>query len=194
MYLDLESGVEEIKARRKTAEELLHNSPEVYHKYARTLKRVQAIVWREEWRREMTSGLWYFGASEQLARTVLEQLDPERRYLWQSKRRIQDGYRGQEVVIFRNFCGGISYTDLIQMIDKWPYDVITKDYGRIPFVSKHVVIFSTRRPEDVFPMEKKEDGLSQLMRRIVLQSVSDDNAADLEISLMQKVLPTSPST
>jgi len=80
-----------------------------------------------------------------------------------------DGYKQEEVFIMNDFRSkDMNYNQLLQLIDKWEYDLKRRNKEPIPFISKLVIITSILTPEECFSglMEHSKDGIDQLLRRI----------------------------
>lgn len=165
---DLIALKKEILENNLTVDEICEADPFVHHLYGRTLDRLESIKLNKKWRTEMTKGYWIYGETGKgKSHKVFENYHPDTHYVlnlrdngWWEK------YKGQENVIINDFRGEIIYNDLLQLIDKWPYDVKKRNVGSIPFISKNVYITSSLRPEEVYHNRNEKDSIKQLLRRI----------------------------
>lgn len=97
-------------------------------------------------------------------RSVYEFIDHAKIYKHTGDRWF-DGYRGQPVVLFDDFTGGVfKLSYLLQLLDRYPMDVPVKgDF--VKFVPKHIFITSNINPEDWYP-NASEEHKRALFRRI----------------------------
>jgi hypothetical protein len=147
--------------------QILQEDPEMYHMYGRTLDKIEDLRMQQVYRTEMTLAEWIWGSTGTgKSHYVFEGFTPETHYVWKDDKGWQDGYRQQETVIINDFRGKIPYNDLLQMIDKWPYDVSRRGRPPMPFTSKRVLITSSLPPDQVYKNREEEDKLDQLLRRI----------------------------
>ena len=82
-----------------------------------------------------------------------------------------EGYRQQDIVIINEFRGQIPYSELLDLIDKWPKTVKRRNREPVPFTSKHVIITSSLHPKDVYKNLSQTDKMDQLYRRIILHKL-----------------------
>jgi len=155
--------------------------PTLYHQYGRTLEKVELICLRKKWRTEMTEGIWYWGETASgKSHRAFENFHPDTHYLVAlNDKGWWEGYKGQETVILNDFRGEMRYNELLQLIDKWPYDVKLRNKGKLPFISKRVIITSSLPPHKCFPNRQEEDDIAQLLRRIkVIELKRDENPVE----------------
>lgn len=169
---DLDKLKDEILAGKKVDDLTLEN-PTAYHQYGRTMNRVEDIAMRRKYRTEMTEGVWITGdTGVGKSHKAFEGFTPETHYVVNSNDRgWWDGYTQQETVIINDFRGHIPYSELLQMIDKWPYSVPRRGREPIPFTSKKVIITSVLRPEEVYLNVNSRDGIDQLLRRLKVETL-----------------------
>ena len=86
-----------------------------------------------------------------------------------------NGYKGQEIVIINDFTGKISFRQLCQMVDKYPYTVPIRRNEIINFCSKKVIISSDKLPEKIFNFEKVDDDINRFYRRFKVFKLLDIN-------------------
>lgn len=153
----------------KKVDEIVLESPVMYHQYGRTLNKIEDLRMRKVFRDFMTEGIWYYGASGTgKSEKAFENFNPGTHYVWKYENGgWQDGYTQQEIVIIDEFRGQIKYCDLLMMIDKHPnFYVPRRSREPLPFVSKKVIITSSLQPHEVFHNLSQNDSLEQLFRRI----------------------------
>lgn len=163
---DLEEVKNDILEGRTTSEDIAVEHLMIYHQYARTLTKIEDIAMRRKFRTEMTQGIWYFGATGTgKSHIAYEGFNPLTHYNWKDDGGWQDGYIQQETVIINEFRGEIKYKDLLQIVDKFPYEVRRRNREPMPFTSKKVIITSALPPCEVYKNLNEKDSLEQLTRR-----------------------------
>lgn len=161
----------------KTVDEIVKEDPMIYHQYGRTLEKLEDIAQRSKYRTEMTTCEWITGPTGSgKSHKAFEGFTPETHYnLNTEDHGWFDGYTGQDTVIINDFKGEIKYGTLLKLIDKWPMNVPRRNRQPTPFVSKHIIITSIMRPEDVYHNLYEKDGIDQLLRRITCTQVAGGN-------------------
>lgn len=163
---DLNDLRDVIMSGEKDADTICVENPTAYHQYGRTLMKLEDLLLRKKERSEMTKGYWYWGPTGTgKSHKAYNDIILERRYTYPSDNGWWDGYKGQEIVIINDFRGGIPYGELLQMVDKWPYNVRRRNREPAPFISKTVIITSALHPKDVYCNISQLDKLEQLYRR-----------------------------
>lgn len=168
---DLHAVAEEVKARKRTCEEILLEEPTVYHIYGRVLEAIESVVMRKSHRTFRTRGIWYWGKSGrgksyrafngyELGRFYVKPLDEKDCYWW-------DAYKQQEIVIMDEFRGQLSFDVLLKICDEYPYVVSRRGREPVPFLSKEVRITSCYHPNDIYKEETLET-MEQLYRRFTI--------------------------
>lgn len=154
-------------------EDIMMENPMMHHMYGRTLSRIEDIRMRRLYRTEMTTCEWLHGPTGVgKSHRAFANFSPETHYVWKNDNGWQDAYMQQEIVIINDFRGEIPYNELLQMIDKWPYEVRRRGREPMPFMSKHIIITSSLTPDQVYRQQlHKEDSINQLLRRIVVTEV-----------------------
>jgi len=162
---DLEAMVEDIKGGEHT-DDIALNNPMMYHQYGRTLHKVEDIMMRKKWRKEMTKGIWYYGKTGVgKSDKAYEGYDPDQCYNWPNDKGWCDAYKQQDIVIINDFRGEIPYNTLLQLVDKHPYEVSRRGKEPLPFISKMVIITSSLHPELIYKNRNVEDSMEQFYRR-----------------------------
>lgn len=151
----------------KRVDEIMTENPVAYHKFGRTLNALEDVILRKKYRTAMTTCDWYWGPTGVgKSHTCFHGYDPDKCYILPNDRGWWDGYKGQEIVIINEYRGWIPYDELLQLIDKWPYNVRRRNREPTPFTSKHVIITCSMPPEDIYVHRNENDNINQLLRRI----------------------------
>lgn len=156
-------------------DDIVLDTPMMFHKYGRTLERMETIRLRNNWRTEMTTCDWYWGEtskgkSHRYHNYQGKAYNPKDYFsVTLSDNGWWDGYKQQDTVIFNDFKGEISYGMLMRFVDKWPVSVRRRNSEPIPFVSKHIIISSSRPPWSVYE-EYVDD---EFVRRINVVEVTE---------------------
>lgn len=159
IYKDIENG--------KKVDDIAVEDPELFHQYGRTLNKLEDIALRKKYRTEMTKGTWLYGKTGVgKSHQAFEGFHPDTHYLLPNDNGWWDGYTGQETVIINDFRGEIPYNQMLQMIDKWPFQVKRRNREPVPFISKHVIITSSLPPDSIYKNRNEEDKIEQLTRRL----------------------------
>lgn len=163
---DLDGVKDEIVNGKRSVDEITLENPILYHQYGRTLQKIEDIMLRRKVRTWMTEGIWYHGnTGVGKSHIAFENWDWSTHYLWKNDKEWQDGYEGQDIVIVNDFRGAVQYSELLQMVDKWPYFVSRRGKEPVPFLAKKVIITSSLRPEEVYKNLAVNDNIEQLLRR-----------------------------
>ena len=175
---------DEILEGKKTAEDILEENPMLFHKYGRTLTAIEDLRLRKCFRKEMTKCTWYWGSTGVgKSHLALHDYSPDTHYLVSTNDKgWWDNYRQQEIVVIQEFRGNMKYSDLLEMIDKWPWCVPRRGRPPMPFTSRKVIITSPMRPQDIYSELNNKDSLQQLMRRIELLHVEEGGKVRKEAS------------
>jgi len=170
---DLNQIKDDIVSGKTSVDQIVMDNPFIYHEYARTLHKIEDLKMRKLFRTEMTTGTWYHGPTATgKSHTAFEGYHPDTHYLWKDDNGWNDGYAQQATIIINDFRGHIKYADLLQMVDKWPWDVRRRGREPMPFISKHVIITSSMTPEEVYSKLAENDELDQILRRFKVIELS----------------------
>lgn len=191
---DLNKVKEDI-VKGKKIEEVVMEDPELYHQYGRTLEKIENIVLNKRFRTEMTEGIWYYGPTGVgKSHKAFEGYNPETHFMVNGdtiEKGWWDGYEQQETVIINEFRGGLKYSFLLELLDKWPLQVARRNKGGIQFNSKRVIITSSLAPEDIYKNMNEKDSLEQLYRRCKVVMISERNGTEV-VRGNTRTLPTEP--
>lgn len=173
---DLTNLRNDIMEGRTTVDQIVLDKPDLYHQYGRTLSKIEDLRMRKLFRTETTQGLWYFGPTGVgKSHKAYANYSPDTHYNWKDDNGWQDGYAQQETVIINEFRGSIKFSELLQLVDKWPFDVRRRNREPMPFTSKLVIITSSLPPEQVYKMLDHKDKINQLMRRFTVLQLRLDS-------------------
>lgn len=148
--------------------------PHIYHKYGRTLNKLEDLVMRNKFRTEMTTCEWIWGPTGTgKSHRAFEGYTPSTHYVVPDDNGWWDAYAQQDIVILNDFRGWIPYNVLLQLIDKYPMTVKRRGREPMPFTSKHIIITSSLKPEEIYKHRVEEDSIEQLLRRIRVIHLKD---------------------
>ena len=164
---DLIALRDEMASGETTIEKLILDKPEMYHQYGRTMMAIDNQLNINKFRTEMTEAIWYHGPTGTgKSHRAFKGYHPSTHYIWCGQDKgWWDNYTGQETVIMNDFRGEIPYNQLLQLIDKWPFQVCRRGNPPRQFVSKRILITCSRSPHNVFHNRDEEDDIAQLLRR-----------------------------
>lgn len=166
--IDLIEVADQIKEGKTVAELTLEN-PMLYHQYGRTLNVLEDLRMNNVYRSHMTACTWYYGTTGTgKSERAFKDFSPDTHYVLPKDKGWWDGYRQQHTVIMNDFRGHIPYDELLQIVDRYPYQVSRRGRQPLPFTSHHVIITSSLSPEEVYHNRADNDDIAQLMRRIKL--------------------------
>lgn len=163
-----------------SVESVAQQDPEMYHQYGRTLEKLEDIYLRSKHRTTMTTCEWLWGPTGVgKSHIAFQNFTPETHYVHPiHDKGWWDGYTGQQTVIINEFRGQIPYSELLCIVDKWPYSVRRRNRAPMPFTSTHVIITSALPPEDVYHNIQERDSIDQLLRRITVRHIQPQGRTD----------------
>lgn len=148
---DIDEAVKKIIDGEITPDDICEENPLFFHMYGRTFDRAQAIGLRKKFRTWMTEGVWYTGPSGcGKSHVCFENYDPKTHYIKNLNEDWWDGYMGQPIVIINEFRGQIRFSELLDLVDKWPKTVKWRSRESVPFLAKKVIITSIKHPTDCY--------------------------------------------
>lgn len=164
---DLVALKEAISSGKRTVRDIVLEDPLTYHKYGRTLSKVEDVALSRKHRTERTEGLWLYGPTGTgKSHIAFADYTAESHYVHPvNDNGWWDGYQQQPIVVINDFRGEIPYGVMLNLVDKWPFSVPRRCREPIPFTSKKVIITSSQSPEQVFNRRAEEDSIEQLLRR-----------------------------
>lgn len=172
---DLEKLRNKILDDELTVNDIIMENPMMYHQYGRTLNKIEDLKLRQNQRKEMTKGIWYWGPTGVgKSHKAFENYSPDTHYNVPDDGDWWDAYTQQDTVILNDFRGSISYNTMLQMVDKWPYAVRRRNREPMPFTSKLVIVTSSLKPEEVYNRRDDEDKIEQLLRRFEVIQLSQN--------------------
>lgn len=180
---DLCAIKDELVSGETTIDEIVLERPDIYHQYGRTLNAIEERVMAGKFRTSMTRGIWLWGKTGTgKSHIALEKFTPETHYIVPNDNGWWDNYRQQKYVVINDFRGHISYNELLQMVDKWPYSVKRRGKAPLPFTSEFVIITSSLPPDKVYHNRDEEDKIEQLHRRFNIYNIDIGTEKLLAIS------------
>lgn len=158
-----------------TVDEIALTKPSTFHLYGRTMRIIEDIALRKQFRKKMTTCDWLWGPtmvgkSHQAFTTVAGEYDPSTHYIWKYDGDWQDGYTGQPIVIINEFRGQIPFSQMLTLIDKWPETVRRRNREPAPFLAEHVIITSCKPPHETYI--NMTENLNQLLRRVKVTHIT----------------------
>lgn len=172
---DLTDWRDHILSGTLSVEDILILNPFVYHQYGRTLIKLEQYYLRTVFRTEMTRCTWYWGPTGTgKSHTAFEGYNPETHYVYPYDKGWWDGYRNQETVIINEFRGQITYSRMLELVDKWPTTCRHRNMEPRPFVAKHIIVTSALHPVACYPKLSNlfdGEGIDQLLRRIDIKKM-----------------------
>lgn len=152
----------------KSVDDIALENPQLYHQYGRTLEKLEDLKCKNKFRTEMTEGIWIHGETGTgKSHLAFEDYNENTHYLWNNiDKGWWDGYNGQETVILNDFRGEIPYGTLLQLIDRWPFNVPRRSRKPVPFLAKKIIITSSLPPDKIYKNRDAEDKIEQLLRRL----------------------------
>lgn len=162
-----------------SVDEIAIDNPMMFHKYGRTLSKIEDITLRKKVRKWMTTGVWYWGATGVgKSHIAFRNFSPDTHYVWKTDNGWQDGYTGQATVIINDFRGAIPYNELLQMVDKWPHYARRRGREPAPFLAREVIVTSSLSPAKIYNRRDAKDSIKQLKRRMTIVNLKG-NPQDL---------------
>lgn len=171
---DLVKTKDLILSGKASISSIILDDPMQFHKYGRTLERIQDLTLRRKSRDFMTEGIWYWGPTGVgKSHVAFENFTEKTHYLYPNDNGWWDAYQQQETVIINDFRGEITFSFLLQLIDKWPVNVRRRGREPIPFLSKTVIITSSLPPDGVYSgVLERDDNIDQLLRRLKVRHIA----------------------
>lgn len=124
-----------------------------YHRSFREYKRVRQLEAVRDWPMEL---ILFIGPTRTGKSSRARAAYPGA--YWGPKGKWWDGYAGQETIIIDEMYGHrMPYTELLQLMDRYPYQVETKG-GMVQITSKRIVFTSNQLPEDWYDSVKTHQG------------------------------------
>lgn len=160
------SDLQELHSRIKSGATRDDIRDEFFGSYLRYTKAIEKFISDQQQDRNWVPEVRVFWGKTGTGKTksVYEFIERDKIYKHTGDRWF-DGYRGQPVVLFDDFTGGVfKLSYLLQLLDRYPMDVPVKgDF--VKFIPKHIFITSNINPEDWYP-NASEEHKRALFRRI----------------------------
>lgn len=166
---DLADLRDEILSGNATVDDIMIRAPLTLHMYGRTLNAIEDYYLRRTHRTQMTQCTWFWGPTATgKSHRAYEGYSPETHYNYPYDGGWWDGYRAQTTVIINEFRGQIKYSELLNLVDKWPKTVRRRNRQPRPFMATMIYITSNAPPSRIYRHVDDEDSMSQLLRRITV--------------------------
>lgn len=90
-----------------------------------------------------------------------------------------DFYQQEQFFVFNEFRGQWQYSKLLEMVDRWSYDLPRRNVGPIPFMSRFVVVTSTQNFEQLYHNITSFDDINQIKRRFITINMTKGTICNL---------------
>lgn len=165
---DLSDQVKCILEKKTNIKCILENDPMMYHKYGRTLEKVQNLVYKK--RTEKPIVHWYYGATGVGKTKKATSINPDY-YFYNTETKWWDGYTQQHTIILDDIRHDtFKLQTLLRLLDHYEYAGEIKG-GFININSPYIIITSDEGPHRWW----QGNDLKQIKRRIDLLVYFDDN-------------------
>lgn len=165
---DLKIIIDDIQSGKTNTDSIIINEPMLFHQYGRTLEKAEDIALRTRYRNWTTQGILYWGKTG-TGKTyrAFQDFSPSTHYVLNlNDNGWWDGYKGQETVIINEFRGQITYSELLDLVDKYPKTVKRRGREPVPFLAKTLILTSPMRIEDIYHrLNDDKDSFDQFYRR-----------------------------
>ncbi|QMW68923.1 replication-associated protein [Crucivirus-458] len=119
-------------------------------------------------RTTMTEGIWIHGPSGcGKSHAAMANYDTNTHYIYNAEDKgWWDGYQGQEVVIMDDFRAcNLKFSQLLRIVDRWPFTVPRRHIGPASFLAKKVIITAIAPPEEIYAGIEAYEKWEQFRRR-----------------------------
>lgn len=150
----------------ETVDDVCMEDPMLFHQYGRTLERMREIYLRSQARDFMTEGVWLTGPTGAgKTHWAMDKYSHTTHYVKCLDDQWWDGYTGQETVILNEFRGQLKFSELLDLVDKYPKTVKQRNKGPVPFLAKKVIVTSIMKPRECYKNLEEQDTWDQFDRR-----------------------------
>lgn len=178
---DLKETIRCLTKGEITPYDILVENPQTFNLYKNSFTIAHNSFLKSKFRTEMTQGFWIWGGTGLgKSHMAFRNYHPTTHYRKDLNVIWWDNYEQQDIVIFNEFRGQIKYSELLDIVDKWPKEVPIRNKPSIPFTSKVVVITSCSPPEDVYRNKLTDtDNIEQFNRRFKVINLKEKNDAEV---------------
>lgn len=164
---DIKENIKLLSSGETSLEDLMFLDPVNYNQYKNTYKDVVNCLMKTKFRTEMTKGIWYWGKTGTgKSHTAFENYHPKTHFIKDLNVQWWDNYEQQDTVIINEFRGEIKFSEMLDLVDKWPKNVPVRNSPSVPFTSKLVIVTSSKPPEEIYSgVCTDTERLDQLERR-----------------------------
>lgn len=169
---DLDETKSLILKGKINADEILEENPMMYHQYGRTIEKLEILALRKKWRSWMTEGIWIHGESGTgKTHMAMEGYNPDTHYIKNLNEDWWDGYKGQSIVVINEFRGQIRFSEILDLVDKWPKTVKWRGKESVPFLAHKVIITSIFSPRQCYSSLDRDEPWEQFERRFSIMEL-----------------------
>ncbi|AIF76248.1 Rep [Bat associated circovirus 8] len=147
--------------------------PEVYIRHGRGLKdyvMTAGLVGQRSWKTHVTVLIGRPGVGK--TRYVNREVEGKQVY-WKPRGPWWDGYIQQEVVVFDDFYGWVTFDELLRVCDRYPLKVPVKG-AFVEFVARAIYFTSNKPPEEWYDKENIKGSIEAFFRRVNEYLVVED--------------------
>lgn len=175
---DLKEIAKGLVEGKTSMDDLALDDPETFCRYYKAWERCEYIWLRKQHRKWMTQGLWFHGPTGTgKSHHAYANYNPQFCFVLCTKNGWWDGYKGQPIVIINDLkpremeCGV-----MLNIVDKWPYNVPIRGKEAVPFLARLVIVTSSMEPKELYNCNAEwntdKDSGAQLERRFLSINLS----------------------
>lgn len=160
---DLAVLVNEIIVGAVTIDDVLVNTPAMFHQYGRTLERAADLRLKKAKRDFVPTCKWLWGPTGVGKTRSIVSEEKSLYFFPYEKNGWWDNYESQEAILFDDFRGQLPMNEILRICDRYDYSVPRRGRCPVPLMAKRIYFTSCKPPEEVF---KENESISQLLRRV----------------------------
>lgn len=180
---DLKETVRCLTTGEITPTDILLENPQTFNLYKKTFTIARNLFMMSQFRTKMTQGFWFYGGTDVgKSHALYKNYNPRDYYKKDLNVKWWDNYQQNRIVCINEFRGQIKYSEILDLVDKWPKDVPIRNYPSIPFTSEIVAISSPYHPAEIPKWQSvlsDTESINQLMRRFKVIHLKEKNDADV---------------
>lgn len=161
--------------------DIMLENPQSFNLYKNMFSIARNSFLKSQFRTTQTKGFWFWGGTGVgKSHAAFRDYSPKTHFRKDLNVNWWDNYEQQRIVIFNEFRGQVKYSELLDLVDKYPKDVPIRNNPSIPFMSEILVVTSCSPPEEVY-MNKlsSTDSIAQFNRRFKVVEFKTQNDAEV---------------